>query len=163
MPAVRVRVGALAVAGIAAMTVPVSAAVRDGDGGANALRGSSKADYLNGRGGDDVLRGGRGADHLRGGAGHDVLRGGKGSDRIRAGRGADLIVGGKGADIIVGGRKRDQINMRDGVQLPSPGRDVIHVVDGERDEINCGAGRDKVFVDRVEDGVYDCEKVIEVK
>ena len=29
------------------------------------------------------------------------------------------------------------------------------------DQINCGDGKDKVFVDAEEEGVYDCETVVE--
>jgi hypothetical protein len=38
--------------------------------------------------------------------------------------------------------------------------DVIHARDGGPDTIYCGAGNDTVYVDRSEDGVYDCETVI---
>jgi hypothetical protein len=158
---VRVKLGALLVVGIAAVAAPVVAEVRQGDGGDNDLRGTSKADRLAGRGGDDLLRGRAGRDRLDGGAGADELDGGGGSDRIGAGRGTDLIEGGKGGDTIRAGRASDQINMVDGVEVPSPGDDVIRAVDGERDEISCGEGEDRVFVDRIEDGVYDCEEVIE--
>lgn len=145
------------------VATPALAAVKTGTPRDDKLRGTAKADRLDGKGGNDRIFGRGGRDMLRGGSGHDLIKGGPGNDRIDAGRGYDRIVGGPGNDIIVGGRRRDQINMRNGVPLPSPGNDVIHAVDGERDEINCGAGRDKVFVDRVEDGVYDCEKVIVVK
>ena len=38
--------------------------------------------------------------------------------------------------------------------------DVIRARDGRPDEINCGPGDDVAYVDRVEDGVYDCERVL---
>jgi Ca2+-binding RTX toxin-like protein len=38
--------------------------------------------------------------------------------------------------------------------------DVIRARDNGPDTIECGAGNDTVYVDRVEDGVYDCEKVV---
>ena len=160
---VRVIVGAFLVAGIVALAAPVAAQTLKGDGGDNKLRGSARADILNGRGGDDRLEGRGGKDRIRGGAGHDVIDGGGGADRIRAGRGSDLVVGGKGGDTISGGRGQDGINMEDGVEIASPGDDVIHAVDGERDEISCGEGDDTAYVDRLEDGVYDCETVIEPK
>lgn len=150
-------------AGALMAAAPVLAAVKTGTPGDDKLRGTAKADRLDGKGGSDRLFGRRGRDMLRGGSGHDLIKGGPGSDRIDGGRGYDRIVGGRGGDIIVGGRRPDEINMRNGVRIPSPGNDVIHAVDIERDQINCGSGRDKVFVDRVEDGVYDCEKVIVVK
>ncbi len=157
----RVWLGALVVAGIVAVAAPVAAQVENGDGGNDRLRGTSKADTLNGRGGDDVLLGRGGDDRLEGGAGDDELDGSGGGDRIDAGRGADLIVGGGGDDVIVGGRGIDGINMVDGVEVESPGRDVIKALDGEADEISCGEGDDRAIVDEVEDGVYDCEEVIE--
>ncbi|MDQ3573092.1 MAG: hypothetical protein M3383_09575, partial [Actinomycetota bacterium] len=94
--------------------------------------------------------------------GADILRGGPGRDVLRAGPGADRIRGGKGRDVMRGGTGRDGFEMRNGVQLPSPGNDVIRARDGRADEINCGAGRNDVaYVDAVEDGVYNCERVIE--
>ncbi len=40
------------------------------------------------------------------------------------------------------------------------GDDVIHARDGGPDTVDCGAGNDTVYVDRSEDGVYDCETVV---
>ena len=42
----------------------------------------------------------------------------------------------------------------------TPRDDVIRARDGGPDTIDCGAGDDTVYVDRSEDGVYDCETVI---
>ena len=159
----RVKLGALVVAGMVAFAAPVAAETLKGDGGDERLRGSSSADLLNGRGGDDDLVGRGGRDKIRGGAGHDSIDGGPGGDRIAAGRGIDIVVGGKGGDTISGGRGTDGINVEDGVEIESPGDDVIRAVDGERDEISCGDGDDKAFVDRVENGVYDCERMVEPK
>jgi Ca2+-binding RTX toxin-like protein len=52
--------------------------------------------------------------------------------------------GGPGYDVITG----------------TAGADVINARDGGPDTIDCGAGNDTVYVDRSEDGVYDCETVI---
>ena len=73
----------------------------------------------------------------------------------------DVLIGGRGRDTLNPGRGRDGVNMRDGVELAAPGRDVIRARDGAADQISCGAGRDRAFVDEVEDGVYDCEELIE--
>ena len=43
---------------------------------------------------------------------------------------------------------------------PTAGNDVINVRDDGPDTIDCGAGNDTVYVDRSEDGVYNCETVI---
>jgi Ca2+-binding RTX toxin-like protein len=40
------------------------------------------------------------------------------------------------------------------------GNDVIHARDDGPDTIDCRGGNDTVYVDRAEDGVYDCETVI---
>ena len=40
------------------------------------------------------------------------------------------------------------------------GNDVIHARDEGPDTIDCGAGNDTVYVDRSEDGVFDCETVV---
>jgi Ca2+-binding RTX toxin-like protein len=57
---------------------------------------------------------------------------------------AQTINGGSGYDVITG----------------TAGNDVINARDNGPDTIDCGAGIDTVYVDRSEDGVYDCEKVI---
>jgi Ca2+-binding RTX toxin-like protein len=57
---------------------------------------------------------------------------------------AKTINGGPGYDVIKGTAASDLIRARD---------------DGP-DTIECGAGNDTVYVDRSEDGVYDCETVI---
>jgi Ca2+-binding RTX toxin-like protein len=105
--------------------------------------------------------GGRGADVLHGTSGADTLKGLGGRDRLIGGPGDDLLIGGKGADRLIGGSGQDSFNMRRGVELPAPGGDRIYARDKRKDQINCGAGVDVAIVDKVEDGVYDCEKVEE--
>jgi Ca2+-binding RTX toxin-like protein len=131
---VRVKLGALLVVGIAAFATPVVAQVKDGGSGRDRLIGTPKPDRLDGRAGPDILRG----------------RGGE-----------DRLIGGKGRDRIWGGAGRDEINTEVGRPVASGGRDVIRARDHGPDEINCGSGRDRAYVDIVEDGVYDCEEVIE--
>jgi Ca2+-binding RTX toxin-like protein len=140
---VRVKLGALLLVGTIAVAVPVAAQVKDGGAGSDRLRGTQGADKLNGRGGPDILKGRGGKDRLIGGDGGDVLIGGKGPDTLNPGKGADGV------------------NMRDGLELKAPGRDVIRARDGAADQISCGEGNDRAFVDEVEEGVYDCEEVIE--
>lgn len=105
--------------------------------------------------------GGRGKDVLHGTGGSDTLKGRAGRDRLIGGPGDDVLIGGAGADKLRGGSGRDSFNMKAGVELPSPGRDRIVARDRHKDEINCGAGIDVAIVDKVEDGVYFCEKVRE--
>jgi Ca2+-binding RTX toxin-like protein len=106
-------------------------------------------------------RGGKGADRLVGTKAHDHLDGRGGRDVLIGGRGQDLLIGGRGADVLRGGKGRDSFNMRNGVEIASPGRDRIDARDGGQDSISCGAGRDVAIVDAAEDGVYDCERVKE--
>ena len=49
---------------------------------------------------------------------------------------------------------------RGGQLLWGGGDEVIRARDGIADGINCGRGDDVAYVDRVEDGVYDCERVV---
>jgi Ca2+-binding RTX toxin-like protein len=143
--------GAGAVVGAKAIT---------GSSSGDVIKGTKKADRILGRGGDDLIKGKKGRDRLFGNGGNDTLVGGKGKDKLRGGPGEDVISGGPGPDRIVGGDGANQINMVDGVEQGSPGDDVIDARNGKLDEIDCGAGTDTVYVDRAEDGVYDCEKVI---
>jgi Ca2+-binding RTX toxin-like protein len=105
--------------------------------------------------------GSQGPDRLVGTKSADTLKGFAGDDTLIGGRGRDTLIGGKGNDKLRGGPGRDTYNMRDGVQLAAPGNDRIDARDGGNDEINCGAGDDIAVVDATEDGVYDCEMVIE--
>jgi Ca2+-binding RTX toxin-like protein len=57
---------------------------------------------------------------------------------------AKTINGGPGYDVLKG----------------TAGNDVINARDGGPDTIDCGAGNDTVYVDRSEDGVFNCETVI---
>jgi hypothetical protein len=158
---VRVTLGVLVVAGIVAFAAPVAADVVIGTGGDDRLKGSPGTDTLSGRGGADVLRALAGKDLLKGGAADDELKGSKGRDRMLGGGGRDVLIGGKGRDNFNPGGGADGVNMRDGVELASPGADVIRARDGSADQISCGDGNDKAFVDAEEEGVYDCETVIE--
>ena len=98
------------------------------------LIGTSRADYLAGGGFDDVILGM---------GGNDTIPGGAGDDRLDGGAGNDVITGGPGADRLFGG----------------PGSDTIYAADGERDTVDCGAGRDRVVADSF-DKVVNCEVVV---
>ena len=107
------------------------------------------------------IAGGAGADRIAGTKGADEILGLGGADRLRGGPGRDVLIGGKGPDKLTGDGGRDEFNMRDEQELAAPGRDRIYARDGRPDSISCGGGRDLAVVDEVEDGVYDCEVVIE--
>jgi Ca2+-binding RTX toxin-like protein len=97
------------------------------------INGTAKADRLTGTAGADTIHGRGGNDHIKGGAGADKLYGDAGKDTINAGAGTDSVFGGSGGD-------------------------TIQARDGERDVIDCGAGRDTVVADKT-DVVKGCETV----
>jgi Tol biopolymer transport system component len=103
-----------------------------GDDGGTVI-GTSRNDVLKGGNGNDVLSGGAGNDKLTGGAGNDTLDGGKGNDQLTGGKGVDKLVGGAGAD-------------------------KLNAVDGKKDTVDCGAGKDAVTADRA-DKLRGCESV----
>jgi RTX calcium-binding nonapeptide repeat (4 copies)/Divergent InlB B-repeat domain len=108
---------------------------------ADRLDGGPGGDALYGRAGNDRIRGFGGADCLLGERGSDLVQGGSGADTVSGGPGDDALDGGSGPDVIEGGR----------------GRDRILAVDGSRDTVSCGPGRDSVRADRV-DRVTGCER-----
>ncbi len=81
---------------------------------------------------------------LVGSQGRDRLIGGPGSDRLAGKLGGDKIVGGKGGpDCLLGGQ----------------GSDRLRAVNGRRDIVKCGHGRDRATVER-KDRVRGCERVL---
>ena len=92
-----------------------------------------------------------GADHFTGTSSKDSYCGLTGADRIFGRNGNDMLAGGPGADVISGGPGRDLI-------YGGGEDDVIRARDGQRDEIDCGTGRDTAFVDR-KDSLTGCERV----
>jgi hypothetical protein len=135
----------------------------------NVLRGTIFGDRLVGDDGDDLLKGLAGADCLEGGTGNDVLDGGDGDDRLSGASGRDRLTGGNGADKLTGGRGNDRLNGGNGDDTLSPGaghdaiaggagNDTINSVDGVRETVDCGKGRDTVRADR-RDRLKGCEKV----
>jgi Ca2+-binding RTX toxin-like protein len=155
----RIALGVVAVASALVASAALAGFI-GGTPGPDTLEGTSGPDRISGFGGGDVLVGRGGRDRLFGGSGGDRLSGGGERDELRGGKGGDRIRGGGGADKLYGGKGRDELNTRNGVLLGSPGNDVIRARDGVADEIDCDTGFDKVFVDRVEDGVYNCERVM---
>lgn len=106
-----------------------------------------------GEDGDDVLVAPRHAESsLLGGPGADMIRSGSASDFFTGGRGDDVITGGGGADEIWAGSGRD-------VLFGGRGGDFIVSHGRERDQVSCGAGRDRALVDR-RDRLRSCELIL---
>lgn len=104
------------------------------------MNGTSVQDLMFGYGGNDYLLGYAGNDSLEGGSGNDALDGGDGPDNVN-----DNIIGGEGAndaDKLLGGA----------------GDDIINAVDYDPwDDIDCGSGYDKVWLDN-DDSAQNCEE-----
>ncbi len=138
----------------------------NGGEGNDEIHGGNGNDDLDGDDGNDDLHGDEGNDNLKGGPGDDDLNGDddqptvtapamsfglipaavkkskKGNDILDGGEGDDTINGGLGNDQIVGGLGKDTINAGEGNdQVWISAGDVPA---GQTENINCGAGRDKV-------------------
>ena len=121
-----------------------------GTGKADKLDGGEGDDEVRGLGGRDILAGGKGNDGVYGGPGHDdlddpdegddVLYGGDGDDGMGAGGGEDVLYGGDGDDVLIAAH--------------SPGQ-----LDGQRDKLYCGEGKDLYYADNNDYVDSSCEKV----
>ncbi len=75
---------------------------------------------------------------LSGGAGNDNLQGGAGNDNMNGGQGKNRFVGGSG-------------------------NDIINAVNGRKETIDCGKGRDRVRADRTDRIRRGCERIIRAR
>ena len=114
-------------------------------------RGTAKNDRLVGTPRNDTLLGLAGNDSMFGRAGQDTLRGDAGNDTLLGEAGVDALYGDAGKDTITGGAGRDRF-------FGGTGNDTIGALDGEIDDIDCGAGRDVVRADKL-DRLRNCERV----
>ena len=160
---------ALAPPNAAPLNAPACAHVMRGTRDDDALRGTLFGDRIVGNDGADLLKGGNGDDCLEGGAGSDVLDGGDGNDRLAGASGNDRLLGGNGNDKLTGGKGNDRLSGGNGNDTLSPGdghdaiaggpgNDTINAVDGVRETVDCGRGRDTVRADR-RDRLLRCEKI----
>ncbi|MBJ7331263.1 MAG: hypothetical protein JHC95_15325 [Solirubrobacteraceae bacterium] len=131
---------------------PALAEAMRGTKGDDTIDGTARADRIDGLRGNDQLHGRGGNDRVNGGAGNDLLSGDAGNDRLNGGPGDDTLLGGAGGDILNGGPGADTI-------IGGNGRDVIRARDGVADRITCGAKRDRVTADAIDDVARDCESV----
>jgi len=107
-----------------------------GDGDAEQITGTSRADVINGGGGSDTLSGGNGSDILNGGNGNDTLRGNSNDDNLSGNSGNDTLLGGDGDDALKGGNNRDTLS-------GGAGKDVIRGNNGI-DTLSGDAGNDRL-------------------
>ena len=102
------------------------------------------------KGGDDKVVGEDAAEDIDGGAGNDYLEGGKNHD---------VITGGPGRDTIYGDDTDTSCNSAYPETCVLYGNDEIRARDGEADQIDCGAGTDKVVADAADVVSANCETV----
>ena len=92
-----------------------------------------------------MLRGTEAADRLLGTPGADAAYGRAGRDLLDGRRGADFLHGGGDPDLFLGGDGDDR---------------VMAALDGGRDTVRCGAGRDLVAAELADAVAADCELVV---
>ena len=80
---------------------------------------------------------------MYGGPSNDGLRGGSGRDVVKGDTGNDTVTGGAGLDQLFGGGDEDKLLARD----------------GNKDRVNCGAGKDLAVVDKKDRVSRNCETV----
>ena len=111
---------------------------------------NSGASEVEARGGDDRVVGEDAAETIDGGTGDDYLEGGKGHDTLTGGPGKDTIYG----DDTDASCNADYVE-----SCVLYGNDTIQVRDGEADQVDCGAGTDKVVADGADVVSPNCETV----
>jgi hypothetical protein len=141
--------------------------------------GGPRDDQLSGTNNADLIKGNEGADNIDGKNGEDTISGGKGRDSMRGGRAGDVVGGGPASDMAWGNQGNDTLKADVEVKNPGPnqaaktksarkpnrllggsGNDTFRARNGKRDIIFGGPGRDKAYVDRVDDTEGVEKKVI---
>ncbi|MDQ3928706.1 MAG: hypothetical protein M3328_06110 [Chloroflexota bacterium] len=92
----------------------------------------------------DLLDGSPRGDQIYGLRGDDAIWGMEGNDTIFGGSGVDDLFGRAGNDNIIGGPDHDNL-------WGHSGNDVIRAKDGHKDDVYCGNGVDKAYVDDTKD------------
>jgi len=167
----RSLVVSVAVVAVATLLTPAGASAETltGTPGPDRLIGTDRSDTLRGRGGADMLRGQGGADRIYGGAGRDDVFGGRGRDVVRVGSGPDWVRASDGRDIICTHAAFDTVQL--GRSGPSRvwtgiGNDAViaYDIDGNRDVVFCGPGRDSVYYwgkADPQDAYPGCERILD--
>ena len=111
-----------------------------------AVAAADCASIFSGTDGPDTLKGDRCDNDISGLRGNDVIYGYRGADEIYGNQGSDRLYGGKGPDTLRGGDGDDRIR--------SGG------LDGKRDLVYCGRGRDFASIAENDRAARDCEVVV---
>jgi hypothetical protein len=111
-----------------------------------AVEAADCASIFSGTDGPDTLKGDRCDNDISGLRGNDVIYGYRGADELYGNQGSDRLYGGKGADKLYGGDGDDKIY--------SGG------LDGKRDLVSCGWGRDFASIAENDRAARNCEVVV---
>jgi Ca2+-binding RTX toxin-like protein len=141
-----------------------------GTKGPDRIRGLEGGDTIDARGGQDLLDGGEGNNILHGRSGPDGLFGEGGDDTLFGESRGDTFQGAGGSNEYFGASGADDIlanQSRTGeteTVSAGPGNDTINADDtfffeAERDNIDCGSGKDIVSADSADDIAANCEDV----
>jgi hypothetical protein len=127
--------------------------------------GTCPSDIVEGTNAGDRLQGGLTSQTILGLGGRDLIDGDDGGDCILGGEGPDVLNGDDGSDWVDGGPGDDRIftstagGPGDGI-WGDTGNDKVFAVNGSKDVIDCGPGKDTVQADKKIDEVAgNCEKV----
>jgi Ca2+-binding RTX toxin-like protein len=135
-----------------------------GADGNDQLFGETGAERIIGGPGDDLIDGGRAGDRLEGDEGNDTIKGDAGRDHLHAHEGNDRLDGGSDGDTLDGGPGNDDLigGSAPDVIHAGFGDDVIRAADDSADIVECGPGKDTVYVEAdapSRDALSDCELV----
>ena len=121
---------------------------------------ASNVESIYGGRGNDVISGNTKKNGLVGGGGRDTLNGGAGDDGLVAGRGRtrDVLNGGPGDDVLSGNAGANRLNPGPGADTleTSGGADIVGAHDGFLDKFDCGSGRERLRLDRLDFITRDC-------
>jgi Ca2+-binding RTX toxin-like protein len=148
----------------------------DGNRGSDTIRGNAGSDTLFGGSGSEMIDGGVDHDSIDGGTGGDRLYGREGNDSIKGDAGRDRLYGSYGNDTVDGGSSDDYLSASYGSDeviggpgedeiLGGTGNDEIRAADDSVDHVDCGPGKDTVYVEDTapdRDDLRNCETVVRV-
>ena len=109
--------------------------------------------------GDSVVLAGGGDDKVIGSDAIEDIDGGAGNDRLEGGKNHDTITGGPGRDVIYADETSSSCKPDYPESCVRYGNDTVHARDGEQDQIDCGAGTDRVVADAADVVSPTCETV----
>jgi Ca2+-binding RTX toxin-like protein len=109
--------------------------------------------------GDSVVLAAGGDDRVVGSDAIETIDGGAGNDRLEGGKNHDTITGGPGRDVIFADETSSSCKPDFPESCVRYGNDTVDARDGEADQVDCGAGTDRVLADAADVVSPTCETV----